>query len=1133
MPQGIQLFNFKYKSMEKNSHESFSDGIFRLKKVKGKVSWLMLFLGVCLLPGNVFAQEQKVTLDFVDAKVSDVFDEINRQTGLGFVYNRTQLQEINPVTLQVKNVTVDAAMSRLLEGTSFEHYFEMGSIVVRRREQPAQQVEERKVAGVVKDEAGNPLPGVSILLKGTTLGTATDVDGKYTLTLPEGNHTLVFSMLGMKVQEELIGKRTEINVTMQEDVTEMDEVVVTGIFTRKAESFTGSAQTYDSKELRRVGNTNILQSLKNLDPSFQIMENLVDGSNPNVMPEIQLRGQSGFPDLKGEYQTDPNQPLFILDGFETTLTKIIDMDMERVVSVTLLKDAAAKAIYGSKAANGVVVIETKQPEPGKMQVTYTGSLNVQVPDLSSYDLCNAAEKLQVEYNAGLYDYLGYNGSIYWNDPNKQYEYTQEYNELLKEVLRGVDTDWLAQPLRTGWGQKHAIYLEGGDEYLRYGVDFSWNNIKGVMKGSDRSTLTGAITLSYRYKNLMFRNNLEVTYNKGKNSPWGNFSDYASMNPYLRIYDENGKLQKTMTTLLETYSNPMWNTTINTKDESEYLQITENFYGEWMVFENFKLTGRIGITRTDSGSEVFLPATHTNFVDYTTDELLKQRGQYTYGDGTTNSLSCDINATYSKSINKHLFFTNVGWSLSTDKSNSMTMVAEGFPNDRLDDITFARSYEEDASPSGSESTTRNIGVLGVLNYSFDERYLFDASIRFSGSSQFGSDNRWGKFWSLGLGWNLHHEHFMASAEWLNQLKLRASWGYTGSQNFNSYQSKATYSYNANTMYDGNSGAYLLGIANEKLKWQRKEDINVGFDFAALDRKLNVRFDYYISNTDDLLTDVTLPSSTGFTSYKENLGKVQNTGYEFRVSYQLWSNSKEQSFVNVYVAATHNENKIKQISSSLAQYNEEAVEEAGTKPITRYEEGASMNAIWTVPSLGIDPATGQDVFVKPDGSTTFEWDDDYLAVCGNTEDKIVGNAGVNIDYKGFSLNIGMNFQWGAQIYNQTLVDKVENADLNYNVDRRIFSDRWVNPGDISRFKNVADQTETRATQRFVEDDNLWTLSSLNFSYDFDRLKAFDRLGFRRLRLSFDMSDVARISSVKLERGTSYPFARSFSFSLQAMF
>lgn len=178
MPQGIQLFNFKYKSMEKNSHESFSDGIFRLKKVKGKVSWFMLFLGICLLPGNVIAQEQKVTLDFVDAKVSDVFDEINRQTGLGFVYNRTQLQEINPVTLQVKNVTVDAAMSRLLEGTSFEHYFEMGSIVVRRREQPAQQVEERKVAGVVKDEAGNPLPGVAVILKGTTVGTATDVDGK-------------------------------------------------------------------------------------------------------------------------------------------------------------------------------------------------------------------------------------------------------------------------------------------------------------------------------------------------------------------------------------------------------------------------------------------------------------------------------------------------------------------------------------------------------------------------------------------------------------------------------------------------------------------------------------------------------------------------------------------------------------------------------------------------------------------------------------------------------------------------------------------------------------------------------------------------------------------------------------------
>ena len=248
---------------------------------------------------------------------------------------------------------------------------------------------------------------------------------------------------------------------MEEDVTEVDEVVVTGMFTRKANSFTGAAQSFSREEIRRVGNTNVLQSIKNLDPSFRIAESLANGSNPNQQYEITMRGQSGFPDLKGEYSSNPNNPLFIVDGFEQSLTYVMDMDMNRVASVTLLKDAAAKAIYGSKAANGVVVIETLQPEKGKLRVSYTGTMNVQLPDLTSYDLCNAAEKLEVEFNAGKYTYFRDNGSSIWGNPVEQYSWDQVYNGLMKEVIAGVNTDWKSIPLRNGIGQKHAIYLEGG------------------------------------------------------------------------------------------------------------------------------------------------------------------------------------------------------------------------------------------------------------------------------------------------------------------------------------------------------------------------------------------------------------------------------------------------------------------------------------------------------------------------------------------------------------------------------------------------------------------------------------------------------------------------------------------------
>ena len=1086
-----------------------------------KIFLAVLLCGLFSMPLGLFAQEKtKVTLSRKAVTLNEVITEMKKQTSYDFFYS-TELSELKQTfDIDVKDKEVRQVLDEILPPLGLEYAVQQNLIIIREKLDKSAS-KTMSVKGRVFDSQGASLPGVTVVVKGTTLGTSTDTEGRFELDLPaQDNLRLLFSFIGMETQEVAYSEQEELRVVMREDVKEMEEVVVTGMFDRRAESFTGSAVTVTQEQLRAVGNSNVIQSLRNLDPSFRIAENLEIGSNPNAMPEIQLRGQSGFPDLRGEYATNPNQPLFIVDGFEADLTKVIDMDMNRIASVTLLKDAAAKAIYGSKAANGVVVIETKRPEPGELRVTYTGTVTVNLPDMSSYELCNSTEKLQVELNAGLYDYIGYNGVVYWEDPNQQYIYSERYNDLLKETLRGVNTDWKAQPLRNAVGHKHVVYLEGGDEAFQYGIDFSFNNVVGVMKGSGRKTFSGGLTFSYRYKNLLLRDQLEVVYNRGDNSPWGDFSEYTSMNPYFRPYDENGNLIKTYT-LYEgsTEINPMWNAMIKTKDMTEYSQFTNNFYAEWRAFEGFKASARIGLTRTDNGAEIFLPATHTDFATYTTDELLNRRGSYTYTDGYSFQLSADVNASYSKYFGNHLLMANAGWTLNDQTTKSMTMKAEGFPNDRLDDIGYARSYAEDSAPTSTESTVRDIGVVAAVNYSYADRYLFDGSIRFSGSSQFGSENRWGKFW--------------ASAEWLDQLKIRGSIGFTGSQNFNSYQSQDTWTYYKDNFYDGNVGAYLMGMANDRLKWQRKKDTDVGLEFTAFDSRLNIRLDYYNSITDDLLTDVTIPSSTGFTSYKENLGKVQNQGFEFYVNARVWENREKNGYVNIYVNGTHNTNKIKEISNFLASFNEEQSETVTNKPITRYEEGQSMTAIWAVPSRGIDPATGKDVFVKKNGRTTFEWNSDDLAVCGDTEAKLYGNFGFNFSYWGFIVNVGMMYELGGQIYNQTLVDKVENADLTMNVDRRIFSDRWVQPGDISRFKNIADNTTTQATERFVEDNNIWTLSTVNVSYDFDRFAVIKKAGFDRLRLSFDMADVARASSVTIERGTSYPFARAFSFSLQAMF
>jgi TonB-dependent SusC/RagA subfamily outer membrane receptor len=254
------------------------------------------------------------------------------------------------------------------------------------------------------------------------------------------------------------------------------------------------------------------------------------------MADITLRGNASFGGLQGEYSGNPNAPLFILDGFEASQEQIFDLDMNRIKSVTILKDGAAKAIYGSKASNGVIVVETILPEAGRLRVTYTGDLSVETPDLTSYNLTNAAEKLQVELNAGRYT-----SSV----PYYQAQLDEQYYAIAANIARGVDTYWLSQPLRTSIGQKHSAYIEGGTDEMRYSATVGYNDVAGVMKQSGRRNVQGNVNLSYRYGKWMFRNSLSVTRNRADDSPYGSFSDYVSVNPYFAPYDENGNVRKVL------------------------------------------------------------------------------------------------------------------------------------------------------------------------------------------------------------------------------------------------------------------------------------------------------------------------------------------------------------------------------------------------------------------------------------------------------------------------------------------------------------------------------------------------------------------------------------------------------------
>jgi len=847
-------------------------------------------------PISLIQTDRKVTLNVTEASLRTILLDIQQQAGTAFAISEEVYRDFPARTINLKEVTVEEALIALTRGSGYAYRLVNGQIVIEKAARvPSQPLTKVTVRGQVLSSATRqPLIGANVFVPGTTNGVATDTEGNFTIAA-ELTQPLSVQFLGMRPATRIVTPALATQmllIELEEDAFTVEDVVVTGVFDRSQESYTAAVATFRQEDLVRVSNQNVITALGNLDASFQILENLEFGSDPNRLPDIQMRGASNFTDMKYKYQTSPNQPLFVLDGFETTLQKVLDLDMNRVASITLLKDATAKALYGSKGANGVVVIETVIPETGRMKVTYTGDVSVSIADLSSYKLTNAAEKLELEKRAGVYT----SGS-----PATQQILDERYHELLNEVLRGVDTYWLKVPVRRGVDHKHSLYLEGGDQAFRYGIDFAYNKIAGVMKGSDREVISGGMNLQYRTGKFIFRDQLSVNFTKAHDSPYGTFSEYTKLNPYWRSHEPDGSVRE----ILGTYNlansqgttpiyNPLINATLNTINRSSSMDITNNFYVEWLAFPGMRFKGRFGLLAARSDSERFLPRDHTEFRDITIDsEDYFKRGRYTMGNGKAFDYNADISANYSYFLNKHHLYANVQYSVSEKNSDFITFQAVGFANNKMDYIAQAKQYPETSSPSGAESVTREMSVVGSLNYSYDNRYLADATLRTNGSSLFGLDNRWELYWSAGVGWNLHNEKFLEAVPDVEKLRLRASTGYSGSQNFKTYQAYATYKY-YNESYDNILGAYQLALANPNLKPQRTQDHNIGVDVSVL-RRFDFSFDFYIKNTDLMLTPVTMPPSVGFSEYTENLGKVRNTGFESRINYRIIRNSSSQTYL----------------------------------------------------------------------------------------------------------------------------------------------------------------------------------------------------------------------------------------------
>ena len=970
------------------------------------------------------------------------------------------------------------------------------------------------------------------MIEGTTIGVATDMDGKYDLTCPEMKDiVLKFSYIGMKPKSVVVGNKTVVDVTLESDSQEMDEVVVTGLLNRRKSGFAGTTTVISKQELAKVSTGNIFTTISTLDAGFKIEENNLDGSNPNKLPDFTIRG-------KGSFQNGSTAPIFILDGFEVTSQKVFDMDINRIESITLLKDASATILYGSRASNGVIVIETTAPKAGKLRVTYDFKPTIAIVDLTDYDLMNAREKLQYEKEAGLYTQEitpGYED----NDRREQGELDKAYYNRYKNIVEGVNTYWLSQPVKNAFSHAHSLFVEGGADNVRYGIDASYNQNKGVMKESGRDRFGLGFSLIYRIKDkITIKNYISYAHTHAYNSPYGSFSQYAKLNPYERIYNDNGEL---IPKLSDGDTNPLYDALLPNRNFTKDQEFREQLSVDWFICDGLRLKGQMAIVKGETSGEIYKSPFSAEFLKTTYNSEsrvqeylpIAERGYLSMTDGASFSYDGNVTLNYNTLVNeKHIIYAGAGLEVTQNDNNSHGFIMTGFPDDRYSDPAFAIQYKKETKPSSSESKSRAIGFFANGNYSYDDRYFADVSVRIDGSSKFGADKKYAPFWSAGAGWNVHNEKFFKHTK-ISMLKLRYSYGVTGNQEFSAYQAKTMFQFNTDRLYNSGISAALMGYGNPDLEWQNQYQSNYGFDFGYAKDRIRLQFNYYQKKTEGMLTSVSVAPSLGLPSntFTSNLGKIQNKGVEVNLNAVLIRDQGKDFEWSVMLQAAHNKNKIMEISTALKNINEKNNQDK-TTPAAVYEEGESMSAIKAVPSLGIDPTTGQELFMKKDGTITYTWDATDKVICGDSEPKVFGNVGTNLYWKGWNLNMVFKYDLGADYYNSTLAERVEGANPRYNADRRVLNNRWKEPGQHALYKNIKEYTTTYISSRFVQKENTLQLTSLSLSYDLNR-EWIRKFGLNTMRLSFYMNDVFRASTVKNERGLDYPFQRSFVFGLNIGF
>ena len=905
------------------------------------------------LSAETLAQSEKVRLNVKDATLETVFNEIQRQTNLAFLFNHELVADLGTLSLNVNNVSVEEVLNDLFEGTGLTWSLTGNLIVVKEQQEalPQQQVQLMTITGTVKDAKGMSLPGVAVIVKGTTIGTATDINGKYSLSLPAADYTLVFSMMGMKSHEEVVGDRTVINVTLQEDIKQIDEVVVTGYQTISKERATGAYAIVDTKVLEQKPTANLSEALNGLVPGLVTQSGSV-GEDARFI----IRG-------KGTLQEDgeDTDPLIVVDGFAISgyaegADPFSTINPNDVESVTVLKDAAATSIYGARAANGVIVITTKKGKAGnKLDISADAFWAVSSrADLDYYFNMASAEnqfryvELVNSYNPISFTSDPYTSSQYHRtfmpEPYRllfelskgnidEATYEAEKARLIETANQGLWEDDLNEYIfRNQFHHQYNVALRGASEKINYAFSASYDGEKGYLQGDDNQRVLLNMSSSAKLtKNLTFDASINSTFTKKEDNGVDLFNLTYYSSPWSRLVDDEGNFihmpigttvyEPILESVYEGKTAADWH--YNPAEDMQYMHnLDKSVYFRAQGGLNYATTWGLNVSakgqyewRRYSTHEEYDPESYYVRNYYNTfstlnaatglyDTYFPQGGIFTDGGHVYEAYNLRGQADYNWTKDAHALTVLAGTEILSSTTETTPSITRYGYNKYTNAVDATIDYQTSSFTNifGLPETNpfKTLGTLSSYEdrffsvyanaaYTYDDRYSVTGSFRTDASNYQSESQRdkFSPFWSVGASWLLSNEHFLENSHWLNQLKLRASFGIAGvAAGKKATSSVTTVSTNSGTVLFPDGSNSIMARGNETLTWEKSRTFNVGMDFAMFGNKFSGSVEFYNRFSYDVLSNATVSSAifgTGATTF--NNAEVLNRGVEFSLSSDL--------------------------------------------------------------------------------------------------------------------------------------------------------------------------------------------------------------------------------------------------------